>query len=95
MELGDGVKLSPRQRQIIELVGGDGLSWKAVARRLGISQSTVRVHLFRLMVKLGSTHRPRHAIVTYYFRSGEWIKEREVCDDSFVSSPQNQLSRHR
>ena len=23
----DGVKLSPRQRQIVELVGGEGLSW--------------------------------------------------------------------
>ena len=70
MELGSdaGVHLSPRQRQIVELVGGEGLSWKAVARRLDISESTVRVHLFRLMVKLGSTRRPREAIVEFYWR---------------------------
>ena len=65
------MKLSPRQRQIVELVGGEGLSWKAVAKRLGISEGTVKVHVGRLMDRLGSTHRPRYAIVTYYFRSRE------------------------
>ena len=74
-EAAQGVYLSPRQRQIVELVGGEGLSWKAVAKRLGISESTVRVHIFRLMVKLDSTHRPRHAIATFYFRSREGHEE--------------------
>ncbi len=69
------VHLSPRQRQIVELVGGEGLSWKAVARRLNISLSTVRVHVARLMERLGSTQRPRHAITTYYFRSREGHRE--------------------
>ena len=74
MELGPaaGVRLSPRQRQIVELVGRDGLSWKGVARRLGISEGTGKVHASRLMDRLVSTDRPRHAITTYYFRSGEW-----------------------
>jgi RNA polymerase sigma factor (sigma-70 family) len=38
-------RLSPRQRQILQLVDEDGLSVPEVAKRLGISAGTVREHL--------------------------------------------------
>ena len=38
-------RLSPRQREVLQLVERDGLSIPAVAERLGISRSTVREHL--------------------------------------------------
>ncbi len=62
--------LSTRQREIVELVGRDGLSYKAVARKLDISYSTVKVHVACLSRKLGSTRRPREAIIEYYCSGG-------------------------
>ncbi len=58
--------LSPRQLEIVVLVGRDGLSYKAVARRLGIGYGTVKVHVARISERLGSTRRPREAIVEFY-----------------------------
>ena len=58
--------LSPRQLEIVVLVGRDGFSYKAVARKLGIGYGTVKVHVNRIRNKLGSTRRPREAIVEFY-----------------------------
>jgi DNA-binding NarL/FixJ family response regulator len=46
-------------RRELDVLGalGDGLSNKAVARRLGISQHTVKFHLESLFRKLGVTSR--------------------------------------
>lgn len=38
------LKLSPRQREVATAVGRDGLSWAAVAQRLGISHHTAITH---------------------------------------------------
>jgi two-component system nitrate/nitrite response regulator NarL len=48
--------LTPREREILGLVG-NGLSNKAVARRLGISVHTVKFHLEALFAKLDATSR--------------------------------------
>jgi DNA-binding CsgD family transcriptional regulator len=48
--------LTPRELEILGAVG-DGLSNKAVARRLGISGHTVKFHLEAVFAKLGATTR--------------------------------------
>lgn len=48
--------LTPREREILGLVG-EGLSNKAMARRLGISVHTVKFHLEALFTKLDATSR--------------------------------------
>lgn len=48
--------LTPREREILALVG-EGLSNKAMARRLGISVHTVKFHLEALFAKLDATSR--------------------------------------
>jgi DNA-binding NarL/FixJ family response regulator len=48
--------LTPREREILGLIG-EGLSNKAMARRLGISVHTVKFHLEALFAKLDSTSR--------------------------------------
>jgi two-component system nitrate/nitrite response regulator NarL len=48
--------LTPREREILGLIG-DGLSNKAMARRLDISVHTVKFHLEALFTKLDATSR--------------------------------------
>ena len=48
--------LTPREREILALIG-EGLSNKAMARRLGISVHTVKFHLEALFSKLDATSR--------------------------------------
>jgi two-component system nitrate/nitrite response regulator NarL len=48
--------LTPRETEILTLVG-EGMSNKAVARRLGISIHTVKFHLEALFAKLDATSR--------------------------------------
>ena len=43
--------LPPRQRQILLLHKFDGLSYAAVAERLGISKNTVMVHMMRALAR--------------------------------------------
>lgn len=48
--------LTPRETEILTLIG-QGMSNKAVARRLGISVHTVKFHLESLFERLGATNR--------------------------------------
>ncbi len=48
--------LSPRERQIAMLVAR-GLSNKDVARKLGVSDGTVKTHVHRILWKLGAKNR--------------------------------------
>jgi DNA-binding NarL/FixJ family response regulator len=50
--------LSPREREIALLVGR-GLSNKDVARELGLSPGTVKIHLHSIFMKLGERSRQR------------------------------------
>jgi DNA-binding NarL/FixJ family response regulator len=53
---GPGADLTDREGQVLELIA-DGLSTPAVARRLGISDVTVRRHISSAVHKLGATDR--------------------------------------
>ena len=52
----DVESLTPREIEVLELVA-EGLSNKAVAVRLGISDQTVKFHLTSISGKLGATNR--------------------------------------
>ena len=48
--------LTPRELEVLELVT-EGLSNKAIAERLGISDQTVKFHLASILGKLGASNR--------------------------------------
>ena len=52
----DAPLLTPREREILGLIG-QGLSNKAMARRLGISVHTIKFHMEALFIKLDATSR--------------------------------------
>ncbi len=60
--------LSPRERQVLDLVA-DGLANKAIARRLGIAERTVKAHLTSIFQQLGVTDRTQAAL---------WAREHPV-----------------
>ena len=51
-----GELLSPRQREIFDLIVV-GQSNKEIARTLGLSEGTVKIHITKLFEKLGVRHR--------------------------------------
>ena len=48
--------MTPRERQVLELLG-DGMSNRAIADQLGISEHTVKFHVAAVYGKLGATTR--------------------------------------
>jgi DNA-binding NarL/FixJ family response regulator len=54
-------RLSPREREVLALVA-EGLPNKTVARRLGISEKTVKTHLTSVFTTLGVTDRTSAAL---------------------------------
>ena len=53
--------LTDREREVLQLVG-EGLANKAIARRLGITDKTVKAHLTRVFAALGVTDRTQAAL---------------------------------
>jgi DNA-binding CsgD family transcriptional regulator len=51
-----GEHMTPRERDVLDLLG-EGLSNRAIAERLGISEHTVKFHLASIYGKLGATSR--------------------------------------
>jgi DNA-binding NarL/FixJ family response regulator len=54
-------RLSARERQVLDLVG-EGLANKLIARRLDISERTVKAHLTRVFQQIGVTDRTQAAL---------------------------------
>jgi DNA-binding NarL/FixJ family response regulator len=58
---GSGVRLTGREREVLRMVG-DGHPNKVIARRLGISERTVKAHLTSVYQRLGVTDRTQAAL---------------------------------
>jgi DNA-binding NarL/FixJ family response regulator len=58
---GPDTKLTDREQEVLEMVG-DGLPSKMIARRLGISERTVKSHLTNIYQRLGVTDRTQAAL---------------------------------
>jgi DNA-binding NarL/FixJ family response regulator len=56
-----GVRLTDREREVLRMVG-DGHQNKSIARRLGISERTVKAHLTSIYQRLGVTDRTQAAL---------------------------------
>ena len=55
------VELTEREQEVLTLVA-DGLANRAIARRLGISEKTVKAHLTRVFGRIGVTDRTQAAL---------------------------------
>jgi DNA-binding NarL/FixJ family response regulator len=60
--------MTAREREVLALLG-TGLANKAIARRLGISEATVKAHLTRIFRQIGVTDRTQAAI---------WAREHRI-----------------
>lgn len=60
---------SPRQTSIIIAVGKDGLGYREVCLKLGISMGTLQTQIGRIQRKTGSTKPPRDAMLEAYYRN--------------------------
>jgi DNA-binding NarL/FixJ family response regulator len=58
---GPDLKLTEREREVLDMVG-NGLPNKTIARRLGISERTVKAHLTNIYQRLGVTDRTQAAL---------------------------------
>jgi DNA-binding NarL/FixJ family response regulator len=61
-------ELTQREAEVLELLG-DGLPNKLIARRLGISEKTVKAHVTRVFHALGVTDRTQAAL---------WVQRRRA-----------------
>jgi DNA-binding NarL/FixJ family response regulator len=57
----DGIRLSPREREVLSHVV-EGHSNKAIARRLGVTEATAKVHLKSVLRKINLNNRTQAAI---------------------------------
>jgi two-component system, NarL family, response regulator LiaR len=55
-------RLTPREREVLELIGR-GFPNKRIARRLEVSEKTVKTHVGHVLAKLGVTDRTQAAVV--------------------------------
>jgi DNA-binding NarL/FixJ family response regulator len=60
--------LTPRERQIVAALWEPGNSNKHIARRLNITEGTVKIHLVNIFYKLGVTSRTTLAALTIIYR---------------------------
>lgn len=58
--------LTDRMRELIELIGGRGLSTKAAAAAMGISPRTAEEYAAEIRARAGLAMRPRDAIFVLY-----------------------------
>lgn len=58
----DGITLTHRQQQVFDLIRERGASNKAIAKTLGISESTVKLHVTEIFKKYGVRSRTQLAV---------------------------------
>jgi DNA-binding NarL/FixJ family response regulator len=73
-------RLSPRERQVAALVS-DGASNKEIARRLDVTERTVKTHLSAIFSKLRVSDRYQLALLVNNHAASTGERKREACDD--------------
>lgn len=68
MNVPDAPDLTDRQWEVVELVGGEGLSYKRAANVMGISHRTVRVHASHARDRSGLDMDPLRAVIHLWVR---------------------------
>lgn len=68
MNIPEAPDLTDRQWEVVELVGGKGLSYKRAARALDISYETVRKHAEHIRDRSGLRMDPHHAVLHLWYR---------------------------
>jgi DNA-binding NarL/FixJ family response regulator len=63
----DKVTLTPRQEQVFRLIVERGSSNKAIAKSIGISESTVKLHLTEIFKKYGVRNRTQLVVFSHVF----------------------------
>jgi DNA-binding NarL/FixJ family response regulator len=69
--------VTPRQQEVIELLG-QGMSNRQIARRLGMSEATVKSHLYSAYRKLGVSSRSEAILELLRQDDGDPENEREA-----------------
>jgi DNA-binding NarL/FixJ family response regulator len=65
---------TPREYQIITLMGQEGLANKDIARRLGMTTESLKVRNYKLFKKLGMHSRAE--VIIWYWRAGKrWMDD--------------------
>lgn len=67
--------LTDRMWQLVELVGGKGLSYKAAARQMGISVTTAWEYAAEIRARSGLAMSPRDALVHLYYRHVQLVAD--------------------
>lgn len=58
----EDIRLTPRQEQILKIINSRGCSNKIIAKMLGISESTVKLHISSIFKKYGVKNRTQLAV---------------------------------
>jgi len=74
------IKLSPRESQVVVLVGQHGLTYGEAASHLDISGRTVESYVGRILQRYPSSKRPRAAITELYYHTVGEVPGRESTD---------------
>lgn len=63
MNIPEPPDLTDRQWEVVELVGGEGMSYKKAACAMGVSYATVRVHAAHVRDRSGLDMDPLRALI--------------------------------
>lgn len=80
---GDGVRLTPRELEVLALLC-EGLPNKLIARRLDIATGTVKIHVGRILAELGVSSRLQAVVAAQ--RLG-LLADRSAMDDEETRAP--------
>ena len=74
------MRLSPREQQVIFLIGKYGLTYGEVGSHLGISERTVETYVSRISSRYVSKKRPRETIAEIYYKVVGDAPDRDATD---------------
>jgi DNA-directed RNA polymerase specialized sigma24 family protein len=74
------IRLSPREREVVLLLGGKGLTYREVGNQLGISSRTVETYAKRVLQRYPNSKKPQAAIAEIYYTVVSKVTDSEISD---------------